>query len=295
MNPASLFKYGNKRLQVFFVDNNGYPIGIEADGTIPDPNAPDLGTAYHAYVLPGYVTAKPATRTVVEATDQSDGKNYGDIKAGISSYGSTEITLSQRDERFSKMIRGTTPNTTLSSAMYVDSKNNTSLTPRLMGLIITDRVRDEYTGNVYYEHTVYNKGLFEVTAEASGTQNGGTNPSNLTVVYKPQPSNRLALYGMLYSALALNVDEDTDTDSPIRSAYELTLTTFIKDGTATTFNTKYKPLVAGATVGGVNVYATNGTQAALTSFATSTKLATMTAAGTSGHIATLAYATGFKE
>jgi hypothetical protein len=292
---GQLFKYGNKRLQVFFIDDDGYPIGIEADGTVPDPNAPVPGTEYHAYVLPGYVTATPAIREVDTATNQADGKNYGDIDMGISTYGSVEITLSMRDELFFEMIRGVTANTTVSSAMRISSKNNTSLTARNMGLIITDRVRDEETGETKFEHVVYNKGTFTVTAEAEGNQSGGVNPSPLTITFKPLPSERFALTGMLYSAMGLEVDEDTDTDSPITSDYEYTLTTFIKDGTETTFTTKYKPLVAGATVGGVNVYSSEGVQAALTSLITTTGVGTMTAAGTSGHRAVTAYATGFRE
>jgi hypothetical protein len=295
MNPASLFKYGNKRLQVFFIDDDGYPIGIEADGTIPDPNDADPGTAYHALVLPGYISATPPVRELVTATDQADGTNYGDIDMGISSYGIVDITLSQRYEPFFQMASGVTPNTSISSALRISSSNNTSLTQRKMGLIVTDRVRDEATNTTLYEHTVYNVGTFSVTQRAEGNQSGGVNPSPLKVAFKPLPSERLSFLGMLYSALDLNVDEDVDTDSPITSPYEFTLTTFIKDGVATTFSTKYKGLVAGATIGGVNVYTSQGVQAALTSYNQTTKLATMSAVGTADHRAVLAYATGFKE
>lgn len=288
MNAAKTFKYSNKRIQVFFVDDDGYPMG-----DLVTPNAPVLDTEYHAYVVQGYVTAAPGAREVDTATDQADGTNYGDIDMGISSYGTVEITLSMKDEKFFNMIRGVSSDTTTSSAMYITTANNASITPRPMGMIITDKVRDEATGVLYYEHVVYNRGTFTVTQEAEGNQSGGVNPSPLTVTYKPTLSTRFAATGELYSATTLAPEEDRDTHTTIRSEYQVTITSYVKDGVATTFNTDYKPAVAAATVGGVNVYTTNGTQAALTSLATTTGLATMTAAGTSGHIAVLLYTTNF--
>jgi hypothetical protein len=290
MQAASLFKYGNKRIQVFRVDENGYPMG-----TLTDPDAPAVPTTTHAYVVPGYVTATPGAREDEVATDQADGTNYGDITMGITSYGAVELTLSQRDEAFFNLIAGSTSDTATSSGMYITSANNTSITPRLFGMIITDRVRDEKTGLPQYEHKVYNKGTFTVTQEAEGNQGGGVNPSTLTVSFKPQPSERFAATGQLYADMDLTVDEDRDTHSIIRSTYQITLTTFVKDGVATTFTTFYKPAVAAATVGGVNIYSSEGVQAALTSLATTTGLATMTAPGTSGHIAVLLYVTNFVE
>jgi hypothetical protein len=177
--------------------------------------------------------------------------------------------------------------------MYITPANNTTLTPRLMGMMVTDKVRDEKTGNLYYEHTVWHKGTFTITQEAEGNQSGGVNPSPLTVTFKPQPSTRFSVTGQLFSATDLAVEEDRDTHTHFHSAYQFAVTTYIKDGTAPTFNTLYKPKIAGATVGGVNVYSTEGVQAALTSLATTTGLATMTAAGTSGHRAVLLYSTDF--
>ena len=295
MNPGASFKYSNKRIQVFFVDDDGYPIGVEADLTIPDPNAPVVGTEYHAYTVPGYVTATPSAREVDTATDQADGTNYGDIDMGISSYGAVEITLSMRDDIFFNMIRGVSSDNTISSGMYATTANNTSLTPRLMGMIITDKVRNERTGVTEYEHTVWNKGTFTVTQEAEGNQSGGVNPSPLTVSFKPQPSERMAAWGLLYTDTDLSPEEGRDTHTTLRSPYQLSLTTFIKDGVATTFTTYYKPTVSGATVGGVNVYTSEGTQEALTSLVTTTGVGTMSAVGTSGHRAVLLYATNFVE
>lgn len=288
MLTGSLFKYGNKRIQIFRVDSNGYPMG-----TLLTPDAPTLPTTTHALVLQGYVSATPSVREVDTATDQADGTNYGDIEMGISSFGAVEITLSMRSETAFNLIRGVVPNNTISSAMYITTANNTSIAPRLFGMIITDRVRDEITNVPQYEHTVYNRGTIMITQEAEGNQGGGVNPSPLTISFKPQPSTRLVSIGMLYSATNLAPDENTDTHTIFRSTYQLSATTFVKDGVATTFNTFYKPSVAAATVGGVNVYTTNGVQAALTSLATTTGLATMTAAGTSGHIAVVLYATNF--
>lgn len=290
MQAASLFKYGNKRIQVFKVDNDGYPMG-----TIADPNAPALPTTTHALAITGYVSATPGAREVDTATDQADGTNWGDIDMGISSYGNVEITLSQRHEEFMNLIRGVAPDTATSSAMYITTSNNTSITPHLMGMIITDKVRDEKTGNKYYEHTVYNKGTFTVTQEAEGNQSGGVNPSPLRVTFKPQPSTRLAVFGMPYSGTDLAPEENRDTHTVIRSEYQITVTTFVKDGVEDEFTTKYKPVVSGATIGGVNVFTSEGVQAALTSLSVTTGVAVMAAAGTSGHIAVLAYATDFIE
>lgn len=290
MNAASLFKNNIKRIQVFSVDDDGYPMG-----DLSTPDAPVIDTEYHALALMGYISATPANRETDVATDQADGKNYGDITTGISSYGEVELSLSQRQEEFMNLIRNVSSDSTLSSGMYITTPNNTSISNRLFGMIITDVVRDEITGVSYYEHKVYNKGTFEVTGEAEGNQSGGVNPSPLTVTFKPQPSTRLAATGLLYSDTDLAPDEDTDTHSIIRSTYQVALTTYVKNGSATTFNTLYKPAVSGATVGGVNIYSSEGTHAALTSLATTTGLATMSAAGTSGHRAVLLYATNFVE
>jgi hypothetical protein len=288
MLAASLFKYGNKRIQLFTVDEDGYPMG-----NLATPDAPTLDTEYHAYDLMGYVTVTPGAREVDTATDQADGTNYGDIDMGISSYGTVEITLSQRDTAGFLLMRGGAADTTISSAMYHTPANNTSITPRLMGMMVTDKVRDEKTGNLYYEHTIWHKGTFTVTQESEGNQSGGVNPSPLTVTFKPQPSTRYSVTGMLFTATDLEVEEGRDTHTFFHSQYQFALTTYVKDGVATAFTTKYKPKIAGATIGGVNVYSSEGAQAALTSLATTTGLATMSAAGTSGHRAVLLYSTDF--
>jgi hypothetical protein len=292
---GELFKYGQKRLQVVFVDDDGYPIGIELDNTVPDPNAPVVGNTYHALVLTGYVTATPAIRETDVATNKADGKNYGDKTVGVNTYGNVEITLSMRHELFFEMIRRVTANTSVSSGMRISSKNNTSTREPLMGLIVTDLVRDEETGEEKYEHNVYNKGTFTVTGEAEGNQTAGVNPSPLTITFKPLPSERHVLTGIAYSALGLGVNENEDTDGYITSDYEFTITTFIKDGAEDEFITKYKPVVAGATIGGVNVFSSEGVQAALTSLSVTTGVGVMAAVGTSGHRAVTAYATAFIE
>lgn len=292
---ASTFKAGARRMQVAYRDADGYPIGVMADGTIVEPDDAALGETYHAHVVMGYVSNTPPQRDIELATDQADGKNYGDIPMGINSFGTGEITLSQKDEVLFNAVRRARTDTTTSSAMAITAANNTLIDGLSMVVMFTDRVRNEKTGEVEYETTIYHNVTMTVTGEAEAGQTGGTNPANYTMSYSPSPSERLSVTGYLFSSTDLEVLEDTDTHTVIRSKYPLTFSTFLRDGTDTSFTLLYRPQYSDATGAAENIITNNGSLLAVTSVNTTSKLVTLSAAGTSGHVVQVLYQTQFRS
>jgi hypothetical protein len=72
------------------------------------------------------------------------------------------------------------------------------------------------------------------------------------------------------------------------------LTTYVANGSATTFTPQYLPATSVITLNANNnMFTVDGTATALTSISTSTGLATMAAAGSSGDVNVLVYETNF--
>jgi hypothetical protein len=125
---AANFSLLGKRFQIAYRDSDGYPIGVQEDGTIVAADDAAIGETYNAVTVNGFVSFTAPVKEVEYATDQSDGTNKGKIPMGINDYGTGEIELSEEDELALNMIKNVSTDTTLNTSWRVTSGNDTSIT-----------------------------------------------------------------------------------------------------------------------------------------------------------------------
>lgn len=294
MSTAAMFTLQGKRLQIAYRDSDGYPIGVQADDEIVAADDAAVGETYHAVTVNGYVSHTAPVKEIEYATDQSDGTNKGKIPMGITDYGTGEIELSEEDELALNMIRDARSDTTLNTAWTVTSGNDTSITSPSMIVMFSDRVRNQKTGAFRYRNKIYHNATITVTTPAGATQSGGTNPNNMTWSFDASPSDRASVLGYLFSATTLDVEEDNDTYSIVWSDNPLSFTTYIGDGTTSTWELLYKPLYSDVTGDVHNTITKEGVKYPVTSISTTTAVVTPAASVTSGHRVVILYETAYK-
>lgn len=295
-NPAANFTLQGKRFQIALRDLDGYPIGIASDGTIPtDADEVELGETYHMLTVNGYVSRTAPTKEIENATDVSDGTNKGDIPMAINSYGTGEVELSEEDEDALNMLRATTADETMNTAWRMTTGNDTNIDLPAMILMFTDRIKDQKGGGYWYKNTIYHNATVVVSTPSGASQSGGVNPNNMTLSYTVSPSDRVSVTGYLFSATDLEVMEDNDTFTIIRSPYPLALSTHIGDGTTDTWATQYRPLYNNVTGDVHNTLTKEGVKYPVTSFSTTTGVITPAASVTSGHRVLALYETAYKN
>lgn len=294
-NPAAMFTLKGRKLQIALRDLDGYPIGVsDTDGEIPDPNAVELGEAYHMLTVNGYVDRTEPTKEIEYATDLSDGINKGDEAMAITSYGTGEITLSEEDETALNLIRKVKSDLTMNTAWVVTARNETLIDLPGVVVMFTDRIKDQKGGGYWYKNTIYHNATIVVTTPAGASQSGGVNPNNMTWTYTPKPSDRLSVAGYTFNNTDLEVLEDNDTVTVIRSPFPLAMTVYVGDGTTGTWKTMYRPLYN--TVTGLlhNTLTKEGVLYPVTSYSTTTAIVTPTGSVTSGHRVIVLYETDYK-
>lgn len=294
MNTAANFSLQGRAFQIAYRDSNGYPIGVQADGTIVAADDAALGETYHAVRVNGYVSHTMPTKEVEYATDQSDGTNKGKIPMGINDYGTGEVELSEEDELAFNFVRGVESDTTINTAWRVQAANDTLITSPAMVLMFTVRARNQKNGQFQYKNVIFHNGTITITTPAGAGQTGGTNPNNTTWSYDVAPSDRGSVLGYLFADTTLDVEEDNDTYSIVWTDNPLSFTTHIGDGTTDTWNALYRPLYNNVTGDVHNTITKNGVKLAVTSFSTTTALITPAASVTSGHVVVTTYETAYK-
>ncbi len=293
-SPAANFTLQGRRLQIAKRDLDGYPIGIASDGTIPDPDVVTPGETYHMLTVSGYVDRTAPAKEIEYATDLSDGTNKGDIPMAITSYGTGEITLSEEDETALNMIRKTVSDSTMNTAWVMTTGNDTDIDAPAMIIMFTDRMKDQKGGGFWYKNTIYHNAQITVTTPSGASQSGGTNPNPQTWSYTVSPSDRVSVTGYLFSGTDLEVLEDNDTFSVIRSPAPLSMSVHIGDGTTDPWATQYRPLYNTVTGALHNTITKEGVLYPVTSYNVTTAAIVPTALVTSGHRVITLYETAYK-
>jgi hypothetical protein len=291
---AANFSLLGKRFQIAYRDTDGYPIGVQEDGTIVAADDAAIGETYNAVTVNGFVSFTAPVKEVEYATDQSDGTNKGKIPMGINDYGTGEIELSEEDELALNMIKNVSTDTTLNTSWRVTSGNDTSITSPSMIIMFSVLVRNQINGAARYKNLIYHNATITVTTPAGAGQTGGTNPNNQTWSYDVAPSDRASALGYLFSDTTLDVEEDNDTYSIVWSDNPLSFTTYIGDGTTGTWETLYKPLYNNITGDVRNTITKEGVKYPVTSYSVTTAVITPAASVTSGHRVVTLYETAYR-
>lgn len=276
---------GAYHAQVAFRNSSGYPMGTD---TTPD--AVSNGAVTHFYKLRDLVscTAPAVTREV--AIERGGQTVKGQRQLGVSDFGSFEMVLSAFDEQFHAYCSGAALDTTLASSRVIGAFNSgNAALPQLM-LLLTIGFQtlagvDEFITYCYPSVTI-------APVIPSGSQEGGVNPNPNTYVVVPTRSTRTC-FGSLLSATTLAVSDNSDIFQWYRGAYPISISTYIDDGSATSFVVGYRP-VNSEHAGAVNIFTKNGVtnHANVSGFSTTTGATTHTA-GTAADVWVATYETNF--
>lgn len=272
--------------QVMFRNSSGYPMG--GDST---PNSVSNGDVKHAYKLTGPVTADIPTPTRNIATFYGGQGILGQLDLGVSDFGTFNLQLSAYDETFTGYITGTTPDVTnVGTSNVLTAPNSTKTNAPQFILALTTYFQTTDGTNRYA--TLLFPSVTIAPAFPSLTQDAGTNPQALTYVVTPTTSTR-SPFGYLNSALSLGLQDNKDIMYVWRTDNPVTFTTYIDDGSSTSFVLGYRPTNS-EHAGAVNVITKQGlvNHTNVSAINTSTGVVSNTA-GSASDVWVIAYETSF--
>lgn len=263
---------------IAFRSSAGYPIG-----NCITPDAPTVNTVYGAYRLKYPVTFNPLNTTLARAIRKGGQRVRGSRYLPPDTLGEFTIELDGKDEQFDAYVRGYTLDLTYNTSMAIGAGNSYLTTPPRFVLGMSMGFTDTDNATDYFMTYIWNSVVFTKAFGEGATQNANVNPNPLTWTVTPDPTTRTGI-GALYSATGLGVVENTDLFIAIRDQYELYLSTYIANGSATTYTLPFKPKSSDATGAAGNVHLKAGVITAVTSVSTTTGLVTLAAAGSSADI-----------
>jgi hypothetical protein len=270
---------------VWYRDSNGYPMG-----TLSTPDSPSTDTVYTPFILPGPVEVTPPTISRETAYSKGGQAIRNKRVLGVNDISDFTFTLSDYSETFNAMVGKTTVDVTTLTNVATTAPNVGLKEPPQMGIAFAIGYQTEAGDNQFLTYYFHNVQISNSIPQ--GSQSGGENPNPLQYTVTPTRSTRTAL-GVLYSATALAVTDDSDIMSIYRHEYPFFVSTWVADGTEVDFSTAYLPVDDDNTGTATNSFALNGTVTAVTSFATATGLCTISAHGSSGDIWVVGFPTDF--
>lgn len=228
-------------MQVAILDSENYPMG-----TLVTPNSPVNGTVYSPLVVEAPVEFAPPSPTYADAFSYAGQKLRGRRPFGATDYGIGTITLSEFDDVFDALVMGYTLDTATATAARIRATNAGRIQQRRFMVALTGGAVPEDSA-VMYETTVLLNVYFQ--RQPFGMNQGtGQNPNNVTYNVYANTSNRTP-WGQLLSAATVAVDGDSDTEFGFYHDAPYMFTTYVDDGSATSFTLPYTPSyteVAGA-------------------------------------------------
>jgi hypothetical protein len=257
-----------------------------------DPNS--LGSppvTSHALDVRGPISATMSAPTYTRFEARGGGNYDGSNTGGVETMGRLEMTLDQEDPAFYTLTRGGLQDTTtiLGSTATIFSDNSLNPSPFDCGLMMVRRKQSLTSVTTLYQHIIYPFGTASFT-KPNPTQEGGMNTQTLVMGYDPKVSSKFP-WGQAFGANQ-NWTNYNEICFMIESIYPYAMTTFVADGSATTYTLAFKPQYSTVTTGNTNnVTAINGVPTAATTIVTSTGVVTIAAAGTTGDLHVAFYPT----
>lgn len=282
------FFAGAYEAQWCFRSSAGYPMGTQSS-----PDSVANATTTHAYRLKGFIEATMPQATYEEATFRGGMKPLGRVMLGTAELPSFDLRLAAHDPTWHSYINGNaTDATTGGTANLLSAPNSNRATPPQGMLFLTTGLTTEAGAQRYVTYLFHNVMIRKV--EQAINQSGGENPRPLVYRVTPQQSTRTAL-GYLFSATSLAVEDNSDYYTEWETGYRVGFTTYVADGTATTFTLGYRPLTSDND-GSLNVFTRNGASgaSAVSGVDTTTGAVTMSA-GSAADINVAAYMTRFQS
>lgn len=280
---------GAFHVQVAKRDSNGY-----AKGILADPNTVAANTTSSALLIGGLDAFTAPTPTTEFGIGRGGQKMIGSMALGISSFGTPTITLATFNETLNAFIKGTTADVTSVNGWVMNAANSSQLIfPQLITLVTGKFLNAENLAE-YYLTWVFHNCQWMQASGPNTSQASGVNPNPLTYNLNLSLSTR-NLTGVVFSSSSgMSVVDGTDTWTLIRSTWPLAVTTWVANGSATSFILGYRPVYSTVTTGNTdNSFTINGTATAPTSCSLTTGVVVVAAAGTTGDIHEAVYQTKF--
>jgi hypothetical protein len=276
---------GMYHMQIAFRSSAGYPMGTQIT-----PNDVANGTTTHAYKVRGIVEVAAPSPTYSVANRRAGQTLLGQVQLGLSDLGSFTFTLSDYDETLRSYVNGIAPDTTTSTGTTLTASNVALATkPQFVAIFTTGFQTDAGTNmflNIIYPSVQISD------AYPGGSQGDGDNPNALTYTCTPTTRVNTGL-GLTYAATNLDVQGDVDIQTVARTSAPLALTTYVAEGSATTFTLGYRPTTTSVD-GTTNIWSLNGADGntSVTALNATTGAVTISSA-TAAHVYVAAYQTNF--
>jgi hypothetical protein len=207
-------------------------------------------------------------------------------------YGTPTFQLSQRDETLEAFLSKTAIDVATNTTRAIMSRNAAQGDWPQFIVMFSIRVTNSESGLSQWSHYAFLNTEIKKTNDAGGSAQTGdaVNPNPLAYSLTTSLSLR-DVTGELLSGLATLITKDDMTF--IRTNNPLHITTYIKNGSATSFTLPYKPLSSVVTVNASPNHMTiNGTITAAGAVDVSTGVVTI-AAGTTGEVTVMTYETNY--
>lgn len=268
-------------------DQNGYPKGSSST-----PNSVSNGSVHHAYRLPGLVQATAPGVTRGRATFRGGMKHRGSRSTGLEDFGAFQITTAGFDETFDALVSGAVADATTGGTDNVVTAPNSNLADKPQGFLILTRGFQTSSGSNQYMSWCYSNVQLE-SVDPEVNQSGGENSQPMVYNVIPSQSTR-SIFGFPLSSLTVAVEDNSDYYVRYRTAERISITTYIDDGSATSFTTNVLPQ-SNDNANVVNVFTKNGSaaHASVSGFSTTTGATTHTA-GSAGDIWVVVLGTRFR-
>lgn len=273
--------YNLVSLFIWRVSSTGIPYGQL------DPSATETGdTISHALAFIGDAISANLPVTEYRRATFGGSRFLGSAFMGTEPTGEFEIQLSSSDAVLYTMLKGGNIDTSTIANNKIFSQNNNSQSPNDIGLMfsVASQSRDSGTdGDTEYRTYVFPR-CQAVMADTGGNVTDGENPQPVTMTVTPSPASKHpwgASFGSNEGFAGNKVDHYY-----IQGQYPFGMTTWIADGSETTFETEFVNATTTVTSGNTdNVFSINGTVTAPSSFSSST--VTVASAGSDGdnHVA----------
>ena len=251
MAADSWFPAGLYHCQVAMRSSAGYPMGSDTS-----PDTQGSGDTNNAFKIPDPVEVSDPQITRDIAQFRAGLTIKGQRAMGTSDFGSFDLTLASYDETLHAMVSGSLVDTTSASGMTMTAPNTTNADLPQLILLLTLGAQNS-SGTNEFVTAIWNNVQIGPAIPTAG-QDSGTNPRPVVYTVTPSTSTRTG-WGMLFTATALGVANNKDTTVLVRDTVPLALTTYIDDGSATTFVTGYRP-VSSAIDGSDNIYLVDGVE-----------------------------------
>ena len=207
----------------------------------------------------------------------------GSAFMGTNPIGTFEVQLSSMDANLISMSKGGNIDTTTISGATLFSQNNNAQQPNDMGMMYTRAIQDRESGSdgdTKYITTIIPRCQIFMQ-DGGGNVSDGENPQAVTLTVTASMASKHA-WGTAFGSNEGFAGNKTD-HIYVTAEYPYGLTTWIADGSETTFEVEFVPASSAVTSGNTdNVFTINGTVTAPTSISTSTGVVTVAATGSDG-------------